>query len=670
MWRNMKIGPKLILVGTSVVLGPLLVVAFLASMEASSALGDSMKEQMTSRARELAQLIDNVMASELRAAMNTASDPAVLAAAASIAGTGYPESARKIALVQERLDAMAASKELGSHYETFIAVDSDGRVFASSIASTIGISISDRQYFKDALGAKGFGVQVVDSKATGLPVAAICEPIRRASGQSIGVVVQLLKISELTDLIAQTKMGKDGFAYVVDGNGLIIAHPQKDLIMKTNILEDEGLRSIGAKMTQGESGIDENVSRGVKWTTAFAPSSTTGWSVALTVPSDEFQGAASEIRSTILVVAVVVFILSFLIFFIFSRNVSTLLKQGVEFAAKVAEGDFTAHINEDRKDEIGMLATTLGHMVQNLSKVGSEVRRASSHVALGSRQISAASQQLSQGAAEQAANAEEISSSVEELDATIKQNSDDSLATAQLSQKAASYAEEGRKAVEEAVAGMKAIASKIGIIDDIARQTNLLALNAAIEAARAGEAGKGFAVVASEVRKLAERSQVAAGEITRLSSASVAGAEKAGEIIGRLVPEIKKTADLVEAISAASREQASGSEQIGRAMVQLDSVIQQNASASQEMASMAVELSNHAARLSDALSFFKIEETVQAEAETKRPGILVASASSTQTVVQKLRPEPRVMTGASARQAKTTALAARIDARDGEFEEF
>jgi methyl-accepting chemotaxis protein len=222
----------------------------------------------------------------------------------------------------------------------------------------------------------------------------------------------------------------------------------------------------------------------------------------------------------------------------------------------------------------------------------------------GNQEISSTAQEMSQGATEQASSAEEVSASVEEIAATIKQNTDNSLATEKISSRAAQDADEGSKAVINSVAAMNDIASKIGIIDEIARQTNLLALNAAIEAARAGDAGRGFAVVASEVRKLAERSQKAAGEITELSKTTVATTTKAGDAIQKIVPDIKHTAELVQEIAAASREQSAGAEQIGKAIAQLDTVIQQNASAREEMASMAEELYAQSERLSEAMKFF------------------------------------------------------------------
>jgi methyl-accepting chemotaxis protein len=198
---------------------------------------------------------------------------------------------------------------------------------------------------------------------------------------------------------------------------------------------------------------------------------------------------------------------------------------------------------------------------------------------------------------------------MEEMSSSIKQNSDNSSQTEKIAIKSAADAKEGGKSVTETVAAMKEIATKISIIEEIARQTNLLALNAAIEAARAGEHGKGFAVVASEVRKLAERSQAAAGEISTLSSRSVQVAETAGQMLNKMVPDIQRTAELVQEISASSREQDSGAEQISKAIQQLDQVIQQNASASEEMASTSEELASQADLLKDTISFFRIDSS-------------------------------------------------------------
>ncbi len=234
-------------------------------------------------------------------------------------------------------------------------------------------------------------------------------------------------------------------------------------------------------------------------------------------------------------------------------------------AKEIAGGNLAVSI-KDRSDK-DELMRALTEMVEKVTGVVSEVRTAADNVASGSQQHST-SQEMSQGATEQAASAEEVSSSMEQMVSNIKQNADNAQQTEKIALKAAQDAKEGGKAVTETVSAMKEIASKISIIEEIARQTNLLALNAAIEAARAGEHGKGFAVVATEVRKLAERSQVAAGEINQLSATSVDVAEKAGEMLTRIVPDIQRTAELVSEINAASNEQNSGAEQINKAIQQ------------------------------------------------------------------------------------------------------
>ncbi|GFO60760.1 hypothetical protein GMST_30850 [Geomonas silvestris] len=275
-----------------------------------------------------------------------------------------------------------------------------------------------------------------------------------------------------------------------------------------------------------------------------------------------------------------------------------------EAAKQVAGGNLTVQLAErSPSDE---LMRSLSTMVAKLFEVVSDVKGAADNVAAGSQQMSSGSEELSQGASEQAAAAEEASAAMEEMSANIRQNADNALQTEKIAVKSAADAQEGGKAVLQTVAAMKDIAGKISIIEEIARQTNLLALNAAIEAARAGEHGKGFAVVASEVRKLAERSQKAAAEISELSSTSVEVAEQAGDMLTRMLPDIQRTAELVQEISAACREQDSGAEQINKAIQQLDQVIQQNAAAAEEMSSTAEELSSQSEQLQETVEYFDI----------------------------------------------------------------
>ena len=322
---------------------------------------------------------------------------------------------------------------------------------------------------------------------------------------------------------------------------------------------------------------------------------------------DSVAGAAN-LRMVNIIAMAVAAVVAMTLGFILTRGITKPVYQGVAFAKEMAGGNLTASLEVDQKDEIGDLARALREMQDQLVGVVRDVQSASNNVASGSQEMSSTAQQMSEGATEQAASAEEVSSSMEEMSSNISQNSDNAAQTEKISRQAAQRAEEGGEAVNQTVEAMRQISDKIQIIDEIARNTNLLALNAAIEAARAGEHGKGFAVVASEVRKLAERSQVAAGEIAELSKSSVDVAERAGEMINGIIPDIRKTAELVQEISAASSEQNSGAEQINQALVQLDGVVQRNASSSEEMASMSEELNGQAEQLQNTVAFFKLEQ--------------------------------------------------------------
>ena len=288
------------------------------------------------------------------------------------------------------------------------------------------------------------------------------------------------------------------------------------------------------------------------------------------------------------------------------------LRETSNVANQIANGDLT--IVPQPLSDRDVLGLALKSMVERLRGVVSDAISAADNVSTGSQELSSSSEQLSQGATEQASSAEEASASMEQMAANIKQNADNAAQTEKIARQSSKDAESSGAAVGRAVAAMRTIAEKISIVQEIARQTDLLALNAAVEAARAGEHGKGFAVVASEVRKLAERSQAAAAEISSLSGETVQVATEAGEMLNRLVPDIRKTAELVSEISAACREQDIGASQINEAIQQLDRVTQQNSGASEEMSATSEELAAQAEELQASIAFFKVERGNSAQA--------------------------------------------------------
>jgi methyl-accepting chemotaxis protein len=347
------------------------------------------------------------------------------------------------------------------------------------------------------------------------------------------------------------------------------------------------------------------------------------------------------------------------------------LRAAASVASRISEGDLTVEAKAlSERDTLGQALT---RMLENLRNTVREVEAAASGVATGSGQMSSTAQQLSQGASEQAASAEETTSAMEQMTSSVQQNADNARQTDKIASQAAGDTRSSGEAVKRTVQAMREVAEKISIIEEIARKTDLLALNAAVEAARAGEHGKGFAVVASEVRKLAERSQTAAAEISRLTAGGVQTAEGAGQLLEKLVPDIQKTAELVREIAASSAEQSTGAAQVNKAIQQLDQVIQQNASASEEMASTAEELSGQAETLQSAIGFFKVGDSRRPQAaERKRPS--AAGQIHTRPTPSKTVPSAAAELAQLHRAIKPGGAPielgkhpAAVDARDGEF---
>ena len=408
------------------------------------------------------------------------------------------------------------------------------------------------------------------------------------------------------------------------------------------------------------------------------------WIIGSGIYIDDVQAvflaeARKYVIVTVLIAAIIVAFSTLLV-----RNVNRALSQAVRVANGLAEGDLTAAIDASGTDELGQLLAAMKGMVSRLQETVAGVKSASETVALGSQRLSGGADVISQRTTEQAASAEEASSAVEEMHATIRQNADNAMQTERIALKSASDAQESGRAVSDTVAAMRQIAEKTGIIEEIARQTNLLALNAAIEAARAGEHGKGFAVVAAEVRKLAERSQSAAAEISELSGVSVEVAERAGTMLAKLVPDIQKTAELVQEITAASKEQASGADQINASIQQLNQVIQENTGATEEIASTAQELSSQAEVLRSAVSFFRLDSAHDGRSPEPHAEPHIPPASDHRRTPQPVF-HPRAL-ALSAAGARGTARGVHLDmgpaggakrgngkngdSRDAEFEAF
>ena len=542
-------------------------------------------------------------------------------------------------------------------FEGVKLADREGRVIAGSSGKS-KVSVGDRDYFRKAMTGQVAISKPLIGRTSQQPIVVIAVPVRDANNQVNGVLYAVAQFNILYQkVLAPIKIGENGYAVVIDMEGTVIGHRDPKLVMKSNMADTD----YGQVMLTNRTGVHKYYFESQdQWKVmSYGEAKAPGWIVTITAPLGELLAPLSVIRNAA-VVGTILTILAVIgvVFFTVSRITKVLQMTAID-AGEIASGNLDRTVSQsvmERADELGDIGRAFKLMLENLTQTALSIRTSTNEVAASSGELASSSQSLAQGASSQAANIEEVSASMEEMTSSIRTNAENAAQTQKIALQAATDAETGGEAVTETVGAMRVIAEKITIIEDIARQTNLLALNAAIEAARAGEHGKGFAVVAAEVRKLAEHSGNAAAEISDLSASSVAIAEKAGEMLGRIIPDIKHTAELVDEIAAASNEQNAGATQINDAVQQLDSVIQTNASASEEISSTSELLAGQSQSLRKIVGFFRVKGMQgYVEGASATPTRPAASAASNPKIVPTLK-----MPLASGGNNET----------DGEFERF
>jgi len=553
---------KLIVGGVLVVVIPLLIVGVFSAVKSAKALSDAAKDQAVNVARDLAGMVQLVLAEEVKVVSGLAVQDNIVNTATKAASGGAEAAAGEAARVSNELASVM--KKIGKDYEGILIAGKDGIIYADGIGGKFkNINISDRDYFKEAKAGKASVIGApVKSKATGNPIVGISSPILSPSGEFVGVIAMILKTDFLSDKLSSVKIGKTGYVFMTDKSGLVIAHPKKEFVLELNLTQQEGMAEFIGKMLAAKEGVEDYKFKGVNKVCGFAAVETTGWKVGVTQDTDEFMEDAVTIRNFIIIIGLAFLGITVVAVLFFARSISLPITQ----------------------------------IVRDLTEGAQQIATAST-------EVSTSSQSLAEGASEQAAAIEETSSSLEEMSSMTRQNADNSVQannmmteTKQVVLRANESMRSLTKSMDEITTASMETSKIIKTIDEIAFQTNLLALNAAVEAARAGEAGAGFAVVADEVRNLAIRAAEAAKNTAGLIEGTVKKIKDGTELVNmtnkdfaEVAEKSVKVAELVNEISAASTEQAEGINQVNKAVVEMDKVVQQSAANAEELASAAEE---------------------------------------------------------------------------------
>jgi methyl-accepting chemotaxis protein len=566
--KKLSLAFKLITGGIALALIPLIAIGLFSVMKTGNALESVAQTGATTMAKDLAQVVQENLSQEIKISSTLAADVRFTRLAQKVAADGTEKHQDEITALFNDLKGQYAA--LGNQYLGIFLSDAKGVIYTGvrEGGKEYKSNIASRDYFQKTKEEKRTVIgDMVKSKSTGKLVVVVCSPLLSPDNEFLGSFGLVMKADYLSNMVSSQKFGQTGYAYMVNSQGMVLAHPNTEYLLELNVKTIKGMEGIASRMLSGDEGVESYVFKDTRKIAGFAPVKLTAWSIGVTQDRDDFLAAANSIRNVILIAGGVFIVLVLVGLFFWVRSIS-----------------------------------------RPFRSIALSLESGAQQVAGASGELSGASQSMAEGASEQAAALEETSSSMEQLASMTRHNADNANQARALMETTTDIVRRSDQSMQQMNAAMQEISASgqeigkiIKTIDEIAFQTNLLALNAAVEAARAGEAGSGFAVVADEVRNLAMRAAEAAGNTAGLIEGTIAKIGQGTEIVNQvdqafrqLTESSSKVGELINEIAAASQEQADGISQVNQAVTQMDQVVQKNAASAEESAASSEQMSGQA----------------------------------------------------------------------------